>query len=1127
MKKILLFAFLLISVIGYSQPGCPDINAGTDQTLTCSSNCTNLTSTYLATGQSTTYTVSNIPYTPPYPFNTGTAILVNIDDTWSSVINLPFDFCFFGTNYNSCIAGSNGVIDFNTSYAGSFCDWSFTVSCPDPNIVAGATGPYIMGPYHDIDPSVTGTMYYALQGTYPCRTLVFNWNEVAMFSCNSLLSTHQIVLYESTNVIEVYVHNAPLCSSWNSGNSVIGIQNAAGNVGFSPTGYNTGAWSATDVAFRFTPSGTPNYTVSWWQGATQIGTGATVNVCPTSTTTYTAQIDYDVCGTGANVIVTDDVVINVNNSIGLNITPSNPTTCPNQAVNLTATCTDPTATYQWSSGGTGASTTVNPTTTTTYTVTATTVSCTTQAQVTVTMNTITVDAGVDQSGCPNIPYTLTASGATTYQWSTGGSGTSISVTPTTTTTYTVTGTSNGCTASDIVTINIANNLTVDAGTNQIICQGQSANLTASGANTYLWSNGSSTQSINVSPTITTTYTVTGTSNGCTGSDIIIVTVNPPPPVSAGLDQTICQGQANAILTASGASNYLWSSGETTMSITVSPTTTTTYTVIGTDVNGCTNTDVVIITVLPSIIVDAGLNQSICVGSQVNLSATGANSYVWSSGQSGQTISVSPTISTTYTVTGTSNGCTNTDNITITVNTLPTITTIPNLSICYGETTTISVSGGVNYIWSNGMSGSSINVNPVVTNTYQVTGTDANGCTGIDNITVTVNQLPPVNSGQDQTICFGFSATITASGAQNYVWNTGQNTSTINVSPTTTTTYTVTGTDVNGCTNTDEMIVTVNQNPIANAGIDQSICQSNSTTITASGGGSYQWSYGQTTQTITVSPNVTTTYSVTVTLNGCTATDDVVITVNKNPIITGIDVIDELCDQANGSVTVNYTDGTPPISFEWSNSASTQTITNLSAGIYYVTVVDANGCYDDMSVAVNNTPGPTANFTADPDFIWQGDPVYFTNLSSNYVSSDWILGDGNTSTEDSPIHQYDNDGTFYITLTVTDANGCTDYVIDSLIIVKKYVYWIPNTFTPNGNTVNEIFFVYGMNINNEFNMKIFDRWGNMIFESNDQNIGWDGKVNNNYCPQDVYVYKVTFKNTNGYREEIVGRVTLLY
>ena len=264
-----IFFLLIIStqLVFAQAPGCPSIDLGSDISLDCStSSCTDLTANAFQIGETTSYTVSSISYNPPYSFNTGTSIFQSVDDVWSSLISLPFDFCFFGNTYNQIIIGSNGVVSFNVGSANGYCAWSFSTSIPNSSI------PYpnsINGAYHDIDPSVSGShdVNYAVLGTYPCRTFVVNYYNVPHYQCNNLTTTQQIVLYETTNVIEVYIDDKPTCTSWNGGNAVIGIQNASGSIGYCPPNRNTGPWSANQEAWRFTPSGNTTSTINWYDAS--------------------------------------------------------------------------------------------------------------------------------------------------------------------------------------------------------------------------------------------------------------------------------------------------------------------------------------------------------------------------------------------------------------------------------------------------------------------------------------------------------------------------------------------------------------------------------------------------------------------------------------------------------------------------------------------------------------------------------------------------------------------------------------------------------------------------------------------------------------------------------------------
>lgn len=1017
---VLYFFFCLASVV--AQPGCPSIEAGPNQGVTCSSNCANLSASVLATGATSSYAVSSIPYAPPYSYSAGSPLLVNIDDTWSSVLNLPFTFCYFGTPYTQCVAGSNGLISFDLTYAGGYCQYPFTATCPSASIPLNS----IFGPYHDIDPAVTGDMYWATYGSYPCRTLVVSWNQVAMFSCTTMIATHMIVLYETTNVIEVYIQNKPLCSAWNSGNAVVGIQDATGATGYTAPGRNTGQWTAANEAWRFTPNGTSNYNVTWWQGATQIATGLTTTACPVTNTTYTAQVVYTNCD-ATQVTVTDN----------MNVTVSSPPTadaglpqtiCPGSSATLTATGG---GTYQWNTGPTTASISVTPAITTTYTVTVTVAGCTASDNVTVTVNSPpAADAGLPQTICPGANATLTATGGGTYQWNTGTTTPSITVSPAITTTYTVTVTNLGCTASDNVTVTVNSSITAEAGIPQTICSGQSTTLTASGGATYQWAGGPATDTYVVSPVSTTTYSVTAYSGGCSGTDNVIVTVNPLPVAEAGLPQTICIGES-ATLTASGGGTYQWDTGPSTPSISVSPASSTTYTVTVTNL-GCSASDNVLVTVNPLPSADAGSQQTICPGASATLIATGGGTYLWNTGPTTASIIVTPASTTTYSVTVTNLGCSATDNVTVTIGSgIAADAGLPQ-TICSGQSANLTASGGTTYSWSNSASGATISVSPATTTTYTVTAFSG-GCSGTDDVIITVNPTPVAIAGTDQIICAGQSANLTAFGGGTYLWsNTSSNQST-NVSPTTTTTYIVTVTS-NGCSSSDDITVNVNSLPPAYAGPDQSICFGNSANLIATGGLSYVWSPAANLSSSILpdpvaNPQNTTTYSVTVTdINGCSATDGMVLTVfSQLSANAGIDQTICMGQTANLLATGGSV-------YNWNPSGS---LTN--AGVpgpvaspsvtttYTVTVSDGNGCSatDDVSVNVNSVP--TSDFTlTSPICIGGISSINYIGTATPLATYSWNFDNGNivSGNGQGPYQiSWTSAATYNVSLSVTE-NGCT-------------------------------------------------------------------------------------------------------
>ncbi len=400
-----------------------------------------------------------------------------------------------------------------------------------------------------------------------------------------------------------------------------------------------------------------------------------------------------------------------------------------------------------------------------------------------------VNAGADKSICEGDTTTLTASGSVSYVWNTGETTASIDVTPTVTTTYTVTGTdANGDTSTDSVTVTVDTPITADAGEDVEICEGDEVTLTASGGDTYLWSNGATTQSINISPTDTTNYSVIVTRNSCSSTDEVTVAVKPRQTINAGNDVDIYPGESTT-LTVVGDGDILWSTGETTASITVSPNVTTTYTVEVTELNGCTSTDEVKVTVIGSVDANAGNDITICEGESTTLTATGGEAYLWNTGETTASITVNPNITTTYTVEVSNAISSDSDDVTVFVNPIPNVDAGEDKDIEIGEYVTLSASGADSYLWSNGATQPNIAVSPQETTTYYVTGF-TNNCSSIADVTVNVTNAVSANAGNDMTICRGESLTLTADGGENYLWSTGETTKSIDVSPNEDTIYTV-------------------------------------------------------------------------------------------------------------------------------------------------------------------------------------------------------------------------------------------------------------------------------------------------------------------------------------------------
>ena len=294
-----------------AQPGCQFIDAGPDIDVDTMGGCVTLQATVLATGSTTSYAVTSIPFAPPYSFNSGTQLTDTINNVWYSPISLPFTFCFFGNIYDQVIIGSNGVLSFGPVDTAGVCTDTFNTAVPSPALPVNA----IFCPYHPLNSSGSGAIYYAITGSYPCRQFYVNWYHIAPDSCAGMLATSQVIIYEGTSIIEVYVGNSPLCTLADGGRAVIGIQDVWGGFGYTPTNRNTSQWSAANEAWRFTPNGDTNYSISWYDGANLISSHDTVTVCPTSTTMYTAQVVYSWCD-GTQATLFDNV--NVEAFAGIN-----------------------------------------------------------------------------------------------------------------------------------------------------------------------------------------------------------------------------------------------------------------------------------------------------------------------------------------------------------------------------------------------------------------------------------------------------------------------------------------------------------------------------------------------------------------------------------------------------------------------------------------------------------------------------------------------------------------------------------------------------------------------------------------------------------------------------------------
>jgi gliding motility-associated-like protein len=880
-----------------------------------------------------------------------------------------------------------------------------------------------------------------------------------------------------------------------------------------------------------------------------------------------------------------------------------------------------------------------------------------------------VDGGNDQTVCQGSPVMLSGSGASSYVWS-GGIFNLVTFTPAISGIYTVTGVmANGCTSSDFVNVIVIPMPNNAAGFDQTICLGGSVTLNGVGT----WSGPVSLISgVPFNPPIgvhsLTLTNIVSTIPACIVVDQVVITVNPVPVVNGGLDVSVCLGDS-VVLTGTGSVVYNWSN-QVFNGISFNPIVTNNYTVSTTNSFGCVSTDIVLVTVNPLPVVNAGIDQTVCLGTAVTLTGAGANNgYVWSNGVVNN-VAFTPAVGTiVYTVTGTNlTGCQNTDVVNVTVNPNPApiingavsycigssstlstsvpftsyawstpavtpttsvttannpitvtvensfgcigvssdyfVTEIPesnsldSILICYGDTALVhgipqsvagvytqtitggSISGcdstsnivlivsipivnagldqiicsgqiatltgtgagvGANYLWNNGVIDASAFTPAVGALNYVVTGTNANGCVDTDTVNVLVNALPIINAGLDQVICIGASVTLTGSNGNTYVWNNGV-LNAIAFNPIATNTYTVTGTDVNGCIDTDQVLVTVNVLPVVNAGNDLIICNGTTALLTGSGASTYVWT-NAVTDGVAFTPAGTNSYTVTGTdVNGCIDTDVVTVTIENAPVISFTP------DNVIGCtpVTVTFTNTTTgATSTTWIfNDGTTvsgngdQTHTFTAPGCYDIVMIaeSANGCTSTFTATdmVCVEAYPLALFTPSPNTMTNiFTEVEFDNNSIDADMSSWTFGDDTQSNQTNPTHVYPNAGagSYLATLIVSTNYGCTDTISQMITVTEDVIFYIPNTFTPDDDEFNEGFlpiFTSGFDPQ-DYVMFIFDRWGEIIFETHDTTVGWRasyGAANVDIVQDGTYIWRIEFKTTNAKRIMKTGHVNVL-
>jgi hypothetical protein len=505
-------------------------------------------------------------------------------------------------------------------------------------------------------------------------------------------------------------------------------------------------------------------------------------------------------------------------------------------------------------------------------------------------------------------------------------------------------------------------LGTNTGTN-LICQGSAITLTTDAISSYIWSTGSNSASLIVSPSVTTTYSLSAMSlYNCMNSAVITISVSSALPslTVSNSSNSVCPNNTVTI-SASGALTYTFSGGISN-GIAFIPNATTSYTILGQ--NGCGTSSVVsTISVIPLPVVAAVSNSIICAGSTTTLSSTGALSYTWQPVNFvGNTLLVSPPQNTTYTVTGSIGTCVGTSTVTVFTNPAPSISvSASHFTICNGGSSTLTATGANSYTWQPvGFTGASVVVTPTIPTAFTVIGENSLGCTGSAQQPVIVFPKPTVNAIPNRTlVCSGGPSTITAINADTYSWNTGALTQTVLVTPQVTSIYTVTGTFTNsGCSSTKTVMVQVFSPPSGITG-PTAVCIGSSITLSSAPAITYTWSTISNTLSnqanISVSPTLTTTYllGASSTSNNvtCVMNNSINIQVNPLPIITTSAVANRTLICRFETTTLIASGG---LSYNWINQGINTfsiNVTPLTTITYTVIGTDQNACSKTSTILI--------------------------------------------------------------------------------------------------------------------------------------------------------------------------------
>lgn len=712
--------------------------------------------------------------------------------------------------------------------------------------------------------------------------------------------------------------------------------------------------------------------------------------------------------------------------------------------------------YVWSSSEQSERIKVNPYTESEYSVIGTSKNggCTGTGSIIVRVNEPPViELSGDKEVCDGAEAKIMASGASQYYWSNNAFGPKVSVRVTADDTLTVRCVDdNQCEAYATWTIKKKDLPVLTYEGDTAVCSGHILTITASGAHTYEWQDGSGTSVFSKVLENDMELKVKGYVNGCSSSLIIPVSVLPVPAlwVSGSGVTGVCAGDS-ASLIGHGADSYRWSNGLTSDTIAIYPNNSTNYTLYGYSAKGCEVMVEVPVKVNPNPMVFTKGDNKACRESIISIEAADANgetaSFSWSNGILGSTITPQIIQDQVFTVTAENQyGCKSTATHEVFLTEPPVLSFEGNTQVCYGEKTTLKGNGALNYTWTDGVkeyNGSSIEIKPENNTLIRMTGSNVANCPATIDIDIVVLSLPTISISGDTAVCKGDAFNLYASGAKTYKWNTNDETDHISYTMGSTTEFKVTGTNEQGCVSSASKIVSVRPAPLINIEKGhQTGCPGLPDTIhlTAKGAELYKWSSEP--------------YSASVEMNGYTS--DLAATIEGPTLVT-------------------------------------------------VEGKDAFGCTGYAKIEVDLIPRHEIEFSVSPDFIEEGSSnVRFSGVFPKNAKWYWETGDNSrdlTGVNTSHFYQPNDADSFLVKVRAVDQYGC-EYT-GRAPIYTWIDFWAPEGFTPNGDDKNDTFKFYGGDYMDSFKYIIYNRLGEIVFEGQAITDEWDGILDGAPCPQGVY------------------------